>query len=251
MANAPTVTSVTPGVDETDVVLGTSIIVVFNQLMDHASISPATFSVTGPGQTQIITPTQLIAENPRAVTGREYINGAFEFDDTINSSTQTQVTFIPATPLQTNAKYTVLLIGSGAVLTSDAIVSAYGVQMVGSYQWSFITGMLNLVIPPPQAPVQGAAPQLNPNSIRVIPRQTTGTDLSQEIDLIFPDSVSLAPYDPTGDIIASVDAILGDPAIKIPAALTITPTWNSYGGRANRKLTLLISGWPVETPFDF
>lgn len=241
---APTVVSVNPGVDETDVVLGLPITVLFSTLMDHTTITDATFSVTGPGQTLIVTPTQLISEDPKAITGREYIEGTFEFDDTINGGTQTQVLFTPLKPWRPNITYKILLIGSGAILTTDCIESSYEVQMIGSYEWSFTTGLLNLVIPPPQAPVPGSAAQINPNDIKVIPSQVTGNDLTQEIDIIFPDSVSLTPYDPTRDIICSVDAILNDPAVRVPRGLTITPTWSAYGGCANRRLTLSITGWP-------
>ncbi len=165
---APTVVSVNPGVDETDVVLGLPITVLFSTLMDHTTITDATFSVTGPGQTLIVTPTQLISEDPKAITGREYIEGTFEFDDTINGGTQTQVLFTPMKPWRPNITYKILLIGSGAILTTDCIESSYEVQMIGSYEWSFTTGLLNLVIPPPQAPVPGSAAQINPNDIKVI-----------------------------------------------------------------------------------
>ncbi len=120
--------------------------------------------------------------------------------------------------------------------------------MVGSYTWNFTTGELNLIVPPPQSPVPGAAPRLDPDSIVVIPRQSgnqrTGADLTQEIDLIFPTSVSLIPYDPTPDILNSVEAILGDPDVIVPTGLTVVATWAPYGGKANRKLTLTVSGWP-------
>lgn len=249
MAVAPTVLSVTPTVDETDVVLGTSIIIVFDQLMDHATINDGTFSLTGPGQTLIVTPDQIIAEDPKSVTGREYITGRFLFDDTINGSTQTQLTFIPSVPLRPDVEYTVLIMGSGGVLTSNSVQSAYSIDMVTSYEWSFTTGLLNLVVPPPMAPIPGAAPQLDPNSIVVIPRQSgnqvTGADLTQEIDLIFPSSVSLSPYDPTPDIISSVEAILGDPSVMVPSGLMITAVWGAYGSQQNRKLRLTVTGWPA------
>lgn len=245
---APTVTSVTPTADETDVVLGTQIIVVFSFLMDHTTINDGTFSLTGPGQTMIATPDQMIAEDPVSVTGREYITGTFSFDDTIGGGLQTQVTFNPSKPLRPDVEYTILIMGSGGVLSSDAVKNIYGVAMVGSYTWSFTTGELNLVVPPPSAPVPGASPQFDPSTIVVIPRQSgnqrVGADLSQEIDLIFPDSVSLTPYDPTPDILTSVEAILGDPDVVIPSGLVTNLGWTSYGGKPNRKLTISITGWP-------
>jgi hypothetical protein len=256
MPTAPTITSVTPSVSETDVVLGTQIIVVFSELMNHTTITDATFSLTGPGQTMEISPDQLILKNPNAVTGREYITGTFSFDDTINNGTQTQLTFVPSRPLRPNEEYTVLIIGSGGILTgTNAVMSAAEVPMASSYEWSFTTGELNLVVPPPQSPVAGCAPPLDPKCIVVIPRQSgnqiTGANLTQEIDLIFPSPVSLSPYDPTGDILCSIEAILGDPQVRIPSGLTVTPSWSSYGGQANRRLTLLIQGWPPEPQFPW
>lgn len=246
---APTVLSVTPTVDETDVVLGTQIIVVFDSLMSHPSISDATFSLLGPGQTQIVTPDELVSLDPQPTTGREYIVGTFAFDDTLAGGTRTQVTFNPSRPLRPDVEYTVLILGSGGALTSDTVKNAALVAMVGSYTWSFTTGELNLVIPPPQAPVPGAAPRIDPNSIIVIPRQSgnqrVGGDLTQEIDLIFPSSVSLSPYDPTADILTSIEAMLGDLDVIIPSGLTVTPTWQSYGSMPNRKLKLMITGWPA------
>lgn len=252
MSTAPVITSVTPNNDEADVVLGTSIIVVFSQLMDHSTINDGTFSLTGPGQTMIVTSDQLIAEDPQSITGREYIIGTFSFDDTVGGGTQTKVTFVPSKSLFPDVEYSILIMGSGGALTSNSVANVSSVKMVESYQWSFTTGQLNLVVPPPQSPVPGASPQIDPSTIVVIPRQSgnqvTGADLTQEIDLIFPGSVSLAPYDPTPDIIASVEAILGDPSVIVPSGLTITPSWFSYGGQRNRKLTLVIAGWPPATP---
>lgn len=246
---APTIVSVTPTDLETDVVLGTQITVLFDSLMDHSTINNTTFSLTGPGQTMIVTPDQLVSEDPQSVTGREYITGVFAFDDTIAAGTQTSLTFTPSKPLRPNVDYEVLILGSGGALTSATVKNAAHVAMVGTYIWTFTTGELNLVVPPPSAPVPGSAPQLDPSQIIVIPRQSgnqvVGADLTQEIDLIFPDSVSLVPYDPTSDILTSVEAVLGDPSVAVPSGLTITPTWQSYGGKPNRKLKLVITGWPA------
>lgn len=248
---APTVLSVTPTDQESDVVLGTQITVLFDSLMDHTTINDATFSLTGPGQTQIVTPDQLIADDPQPITGREYITGRFAFDDTQAGNTRTLLTFTPSKPLRPDVEYTILILGSGGALTSAAVKSATSIPtaMVGSYTWSFTTGELNLVIPPPSAPVPGASPVLDPSKIIVIPRQSgnhvVGTDLTQEIDLIFPDSVSLTPYDPTPDIMTSIEAILGDPLVAVPTGLIVTPVWQPYAGKPNRKLTLTITGWPT------
>jgi hypothetical protein len=250
---APTVLSVTPNDQETDVVLGIQITVLFDSLMLHDSISDATFSLTGPGQTQIISADQLVVEDPQPITGREYITGVLAFDDTPAGGTRTLVTFTPSKPLRPNVTYTLLILGSGGALTSASVKNASSVAMVGSYTWSFTTGALNLVFPPPSAPVPGASPALDPSTIIVIPRvgspnpvtndDRVGGDPSQEIDLIFPDSVSLSPYDPTPDILSSIEPILGDPLLSVPAGLTVAYTWQSYGGKVNRKLKIVISGF--------
>lgn len=246
--SAPTVLSVTPVVDDTDVVLGTQITVLFSFLMDHTTINAGTFALTGPGQTMIVTPDQIVASDPVPVTGREYITGTFAFDDSFGGGLQTQVTFNPSEPLQPDTTYNILIMGDGGVLTSDSIADIYGNKMVGTYSWSFTTGELNLVVPPPISPVPGSAPQIDPKTIIVIPRQAgnqrVGADLTQEIDLIFPDSVDLTTYDPIPDILTSIEAILGDPDITIPTNLIVTPTWLTYAGKPNRLLKFVISGWP-------
>lgn len=249
---APVVQSVTPTNQATDVVLGTQITVLFSTQMNYTTISDSTFSLTGPGQTQVVTPDSLIADDPQPITGREYITGRFSFSEIPISggggATQTLLTFNPSKPLRPEVTYTVLILGSGNALTSDAVADNNGNKMVTSYTWTFSTGQLNLTIPPPLSPVPGPAPALDPNTIIVIPRQAgnqvVGTDLTQEIDLIFPGSVSLSPYDPTADILLSIEAILGDPTITVPTGLTVTPSWATYAGQPNRKLTLTITGWP-------
>jgi hypothetical protein len=252
--SAPTILSVTPSNQETDVVLGTQITVLFSSLMDHSTIDASTFVLTGPGQTMIATPDQFIASDPQPITGREYITGTFEFDDTLASGTETLVTFTPNKVLRPDVTYQVLIAGDGGLLSSTSVADRYGVKMVASYEWTFTTGQLNLVVPPPSAPIPGSNPLLDPNSIVVIPRQgtvsaqtsnqATGADLTQIIDFIFPGSVNLKQYDPTPDILTSIEAILGDPFVTVPSGLTVTPVWCSYGGQPNRKLTITISGWP-------
>ena len=250
---APTVLSVTPTDQETDVVLGTQITVLFDSLMDHATINDGTFVLTGPGQTQIVSSDQLIVSDPQPITGREYITGVFAFDDTLSGGTRTQVTFNPSKALRPNVAYQVLILGSGGALSSDAVKNSSEVAMVGSYTWSFTTGQLNLVLPPPSAPVPGAAPALDPRKVIVIPRlgspnpitsdERTGADLTQEIDFIFPDSVSISPYDPASDILSSIEPIMGDPLLSIPSGLTVSYAWQSYGNKPNRKLKVTIAGF--------
>ena len=78
--SAPLVVNVDPANNEVDVVLGTQITVTFDQAIDTTTIDESTFSVTGPGQTQILTAGQLIAKDGDTLLSREYIEGTFAFD---------------------------------------------------------------------------------------------------------------------------------------------------------------------------
>jgi hypothetical protein len=59
------------------VVLRTQITLTFDQAIDITAIDESTFSVTGPGQTQILTAGQLIAKDGDTLLSREYIEGPF------------------------------------------------------------------------------------------------------------------------------------------------------------------------------
>lgn len=52
--SAPNVVAVEPGNSETDVVLGTPIIVTFDQEIDATTITDATFCLTGPGTSEVV-----------------------------------------------------------------------------------------------------------------------------------------------------------------------------------------------------
>ena len=80
--SAPLVVNVDPANNEVDVVLGTQITITFDQSIDTTTIDESTFSVTGPGQTQILTAGQLIAKDGNTLLSREYIEGTFAFDVT-------------------------------------------------------------------------------------------------------------------------------------------------------------------------
>lgn len=215
---APTVISVTPGPNATGVVLGSPITVTFDQVVDITTVSDSTFVLIGPGQTAVITPTQMIAEDPSVITGREYITGTFSFA-TVDS--QTVVTFNPGKPLQPDQTYSVLVLGSGGALTSDAVKNGIGEAMVGSYQWSFTTGTLNLVTPPVQSPIPWNQGRINPIDVRLLPRAATGNDLTQDIELVFPGPIDPASFNLT-DVLVSLEAIIGDPDVVIPQGVTAT-----------------------------
>lgn len=230
---APLVQSVTPLDAATSVVLGTKISVTFDQLMDTSTISEQTFSVTGPGQTGVLTPDELISEDPNVVTGREYITGTFSFA-TVNG--QTVVTFTPSVPLRKNATYNVLLVGTDSILTSTYIKNSGGEAMANTYEWSFTTGDLNVVAPPAPSPLPALVAHIDPNAIKVLPKPVVGNDLSQTIEMIFPDNIDPNSFN-LADVLVSVEAMLGDPSVVVPPGLTATAVING------RRLQITISGW--------
>src|SRR5476651_2281643 len=87
------VVNVDPANSEVDVVLGTQITITFDQLLDITTIDESTFSVTGPGQTQILTAGQLIAKDGDTLLSREYIEGTFTFD--VDAQGRSVVSFVP------------------------------------------------------------------------------------------------------------------------------------------------------------
>ncbi len=88
------------------------------------------------------------------------------------------------------------------------------------HSWNFQTGDLNLTVPPTQSLLidNTLASAINPADIRIFPRKMVGVDLTQVIDIIFP-----GPIDPNsidlGDLLISIEPIMGDPRIAIPPNL--------------------------------
>jgi hypothetical protein len=215
------VVNVDPANSEVDVVLGTQITVTFDQTVDPATIDGSTFSVTGPGQTQILTAGQLIAKEGDTLLSREYIEGTFAFD--VDSQGRSVVSFVPVRHFQPNVQYEVLLLGDDASLTINVIKNPAGEAMALSYQWSFQTGDLNLTVPPTQCLLinNTLASAINPADIKLLPRKMVGADLTQIIDIIFPgpideNSISLE------DVLMSIEPVMGDPGIPVPPNLQ---TW--------------------------
>jgi hypothetical protein len=235
--SAPSITSSSPASGTTDIVLGTSIVIGFSQPMDTSTINSTTFSLTGPGQTAIIAPAQLISKNPTAKTGREYITGTFSF--ALDSNGNTLLTFKPSVPLRPNVKYTILVIGPGE-LASESVKNLNGENLVSNYEWSFTTGDLNVVVPPAQSPLPKISLPLDPSLVKITQRLwAVGNDLSQEIDITFP-----GPIDPNSvsaaQILLSIEPILNDPSVLIPEGLK--PTVIISGN----KISITISGWPLD-----
>jgi hypothetical protein len=219
--SSPLVVNVDPANSEVDVVLGTQITITFDQAIDPTTIDASTFSVTGPGQTQILTAGQLIAKEGNTLLSREYIEGTFAFD--IDSQGRSVVSFVPVRHFQPNVRYEVLLLGLDASLTINVIANPAGEAMALSYQWSFQTGDLNLTVPPTQSLLidNTLALAINPADIRLLPRKMVGADLTQIIDIIFP-----GPIDPNSfsleDVLMSIEPVMGDPGIAVPPNLQ---TW--------------------------
>jgi hypothetical protein len=216
--SVPLVVNVDPANSEVDVVLGTQITITFDQLLDTTTIDESTFSVTGPGQTQILTAGQLIAQDGDTLLSREYIEGTFAFD--LTPAGASIVSFVPKRHFQPNVQYQVLLLGLDASLTVDVIKNPAGEAMALSYQWSFQTGDLNLAIPPVQSLLieNTLASAIDPKCIKLLPRKMVGVDLTQVVDIIFP-----GPIDPTSidltELMMSIEPILGDPNIAVPPNL--------------------------------
>jgi hypothetical protein len=229
--SSPNVLTVTPNVNAVDVVLGISIVVTFDSLMDTTTINSKTFSLTGPSSSQILTPNQLIQSDPDSIMGRpDLISGSYAF--TTDSNNHTVFTFTPSTPFNPNSIYTVLLVGSGALLIGSTINDINGNALSSNYRWSFTTGVLNTKVPPLQSPLPYQLASIDPTTIKVrvnglnpgnLLNQNIGS--SYEIDLIFP-----VALDPTSfsiaDILLSLEQFLGDPTIPIPMGLVPTVTIN-------------------------
>lgn len=230
---APTITSVTPVNGATSIVLGSKITVTFDQVIDTTTFNESTFSLTGPGQTSIITPEQLIAQDPTAITGREFINGTFSFA-TIGSVTV--ATFTASKPLSPNQVYTVIVAGSSNTLVASYIKNLSGVGMVNSYTWSFTTGILNVTTPPVQSPIPDLTPDIDPTSVIVIPRVQTGNNLAQVILLRFPSAIDATSFD-INDILLSITPIVGDPYVTVPPGLSATAVVSG------RDVQVTITGW--------
>lgn len=230
---APLVVSVSPAADETDVLLGTSLILEFDQEIDPATVTESTLSLTGPGSTNILTPEQLIAQQPAALTGREYLTGTFEFSLVEGRSV---VRFNPTAPLQKDTVYKVLLLGGSNALLPDAIKNLDGDAMAASYEWVFTTGHLQVDLPPLPPPPLSQAPAIDPKDIVVIPRKPIGNNLATQIDLIFPDELVPNSVDVSA-ILVAIEPILGDLGVVVPEGLTPMVTITG------RTISIVITGW--------
>lgn len=234
--SAPIVLSSIPNSNDVDIVLGAPIQIVFDQPIDPATITTATFALTGPGTTQIVDSEQL-QMGQSILSGREYITGTFSYTD---SST---LIFTPGRPLRPGVIYSVIIVGGDSMLVTSCVKNLAGEKLATSYQFLFTTGTLNILQPPVSSPLSWETtqnhwdrPKLDFNSILVKPHKAQGNDLTQVIELTFP-----SPIDPLSfniqDILVSIEPFLNDPLVSVPDGLSATIDISG------NKLFISISGW--------
>lgn len=130
-----------PDVNSSGVILQGAVIVTFDQEIDVTTYSESSFLLSAPPETPVIAPGGLVG----AVTpagGTDYVAGTFSF--ALNTAGATIATFKPARPMRPNVKYTVLI--------STDVATTAGVTLANNYTWRFVTGVLNLTVPPMQQP---------------------------------------------------------------------------------------------------
>jgi hypothetical protein len=234
--SAPSVIGVTPADQSQGNVLGTKIVVRFNQPMNTATIDANTFSLTGPGHTQMFSPEQLIVKDPKLQTGCEVITGTFAFS--ADSNGNTIATFTPSKSLTPNVTYTVLVVGPGSA-SSNTIQNTTSESLDSNYQWTFVTGDLDITVPPAYSPLPLLNLPIDPSQVQITQKiWAVGNDLSQEIDITFPGDIDTSTVTPA-QILLSLEPLLEDPGVSVPSGLT--PTVVISGN----TIKVTISGWPA------
>jgi hypothetical protein len=59
------------------------------------------------------------------------------------------------------------------------VATAAGVALANNYTWSFVTGVLNLTVPPMQQPGPAQVGQIRKEGLRTSPRSSINNDLHQ------------------------------------------------------------------------
>ena len=101
---APAVTGVTPTNSSTDVAITSGVTATFSEAMDSTTLTPSTFTLTGPGNT--------------------FVQGTVAYNNQV-------ATFTPAANLFYNTKYTATI--------STSVMSSGEVALAAPYTWSFTT----------------------------------------------------------------------------------------------------------------
>jgi hypothetical protein len=235
--SAPVIVSTVPSNNDTDIVLGSQVNITFDQQINTSTFTDATFSMTYPIQGGVLTTTEEIENNPLISPSNEYVRGTISF--TTGSQGQTIATFTPKKPLRPGIVYTIYVVGADGILTASGIQNLAGEAMLTSYQFSFTTGVLNVLTPPPQAPLPYELARIDENKIIVRPKAVVDNDLTKQIELIFPCDVNINSFNPK-EIEVGVEAILGDLKVHVPKGLTSAITIKG------NTITVVISGWPPE-----
>jgi hypothetical protein len=239
----PIVSSISPSNGETDIVLGTSITVVFDQAIDPTTVNSTTVVVYGPGSTGLIGPDQLLQNDPKIVSGREIIPGKFTFP------AANRFVFTAATPFKPNTKYTLLLAGASSLIVKNSIKNPAGTPLAKSVQTVFTTGVIDQTAVPPASPLPWDDPlvqpweraTIDPDSVSISPELPQGNDLTQQIVLTFPAPIDPGSFNPA-DILCAVEPLSNDPLIRVPANLqyTVQVTGN--------QIIITIGNWPTPPP---
>lgn len=228
-----TVTTYTPASGEQDVVLGRTIELTFDQPVDPATLSTATFLLRGPGGSSLVDADETVRTGP--IYAGENITGTFEFP------APDRAVFVPQHPLRPNVEYTVLVVGYGSVLAKSYIKADDGTPLAPSVQWKFRTG--ELAVAPPQSPVEPVnsweRPALVPSDVLIRPLPAAGGSTTRQIELRFPGAIKLSSFQALRDqIVIALEPLLNDPQVVIPVGVVSTVTLSSPN-------TLLVS---IEVP---
>ena len=173
-----------PDVNSSGVILQGAVIVTFDQEIDATTYSEASFLLSCPPEASTIAPSGLVGSVSPA-SGTDYVAGTFSF--ALNSSGNTIATFKPARPMRPNVKYTVLISTDVATVAAGALAN--------NYSWSFVTGVLNLTVPPMQQPGPAQVGRIRKEDLTVSPRSTLNNDLHQ-IVITFPNEIDPASISP-------------------------------------------------------
>ena len=162
--------SVLPDVNSTGVILQGAVIVTFDQEIDVTTYDENSFLLSAAPETAVVPPGGLVG-SVAPVTGTDYVAGSFSF--AVNTAGRTVATFKPARPMRPNVKYTVLI--------STDVATTAAVPLSENYTWTFVTGVLNLTVPPMQQPGPSQVGRIRREDLVISPRSTLNNDLHEVI----------------------------------------------------------------------
>jgi hypothetical protein len=158
--------SVRPDVNSSGVILQGAVIVTFDREIDVTTYSENSFLLSAPVSIPSISPSGLVGAISPA-SGTDYVAGTFSF--ALNTAGGTIATFKPARPMRPNVKYTVLI--------STDVATADGTSLAANYSWTFVTGVLNLTVPPMQQPGPAQVGRIRKEDLVTSLRSTLNNDL--------------------------------------------------------------------------